>query len=411
MIERWSRSRRNAALVVLGALLLWFAWTIRSVLNPVIVGYLCAFVVHPFVLRVEQLGFSRRVAVNLTFALGILVTAVVVIVIAFQMRALAIEIRTQVTSPAAHAYVESLRDRAEETFSIEIDRSLVDETIQRVKAAYGIDQAGVGEGDAAPTLEGGVAEATDERQAQARANAKRAAGVALSALRVLGRGVQRVIQLVGMFFLVPLYTYYFLFVLKDMHTFVRRYLPKRERSRMSGAAGQVGEVIANFFRGRLGVCFLKGLFLSVGLWIGGVDFAFLLGMLSGALSVIPFFGPFLGFVFAIGVGLATPDTVGLAAGAVPDLDFVRILVVPIVVFGVAELLEGYVLVPKILGDSLGLHPLVVFVALLAGGAAFGMLGILLSLPVTAAAVILVKEFALPALRDFADEDEVASGGV
>ena len=74
-----------------------------------------------------------------------------------------------------------------------------------------------------------------------------------------------------------------------------------------------------------------------------------------------------------------------------------------VVFGVGEALEGYVLIPKILGDSLGLHPLVVFVALLAGGAALGTLGILIALPLTAVLVILFKEFVQPAIRDFAEE--------
>ena len=390
MIERLSRTRRNAVLFVLGALALWFAWTIRSVLNPVILGYLCAFILHPFVLRIEQLGFSRRTAVNLTFVLGMLLSLVLAVVMAFQVRSLAVEVRAQVTSPAAKAYVDSLRTRVRDRFGIEIDASIAHRLIDDARNEY--DEYKV------------ATEAEKERTEKA---AKQAVGAALSGLRVIARAIGRVLGLGGMFLLVPLYAYYFLFVQKNVHGFVRRYLPKRERSRVSSAAGQIGEVIASFFRGRLGVCFLKGLFLSVGLWIGGIDFAFLLGMLAGALSIIPFFGPFLGFILAVGIGLATPEMAGLAAGELPQLDLVRVFVVPTVVFGLAELLEGYVLVPRILGDSLGLHPLVVFVALLAGGAAFGMLGILIALPVTAAAVILIKEFALPALRDFADEDDPA----
>jgi predicted PurR-regulated permease PerM len=66
-------------------------------------------------------------------------------------------------------------------------------------------------------------------------------------------------------------------------------------------------------------------------------------------------------------------------------------------------IEGYVLVPRILGDRLGLHPLVIFFALLAGGAALGMLGLLVALPLTATLVILFQEFVAPALRQFADE--------
>jgi predicted PurR-regulated permease PerM len=69
-------------------------------------------------------------------------------------------------------------------------------------------------------------------------------------------------------------------------------------------------------------------------------------------------------------------------------------------------MEGYVLVPKILGDSLGLHPVVVFVTVFVGGASLGMFGFLLALPIMACIVILVRELVLPALADFADEDEV-----
>ena len=68
-----------------------------------------------------------------------------------------------------------------------------------------------------------------------------------------------------------------------------------------------------------------------------------------------------------------------------------------------EVIEGYVLVPRILGDRLGLHPLVVFFALLAGGSALGMLGLLIALPLTATLVILFQEFVAPALKQFADE--------
>jgi predicted PurR-regulated permease PerM len=81
-----------------------------------------------------------------------------------------------------------------------------------------------------------------------------------------------------------------------------------------------------------------------------------------------------------------------------------------IVFGLGELLEGYVLIPKVLGDSLGLHPLVVLFAILAGGAALGMFGILIALPLTASLVILAREFLLPALQQFADEDAPPTTG-
>ncbi len=73
-------------------------------------------------------------------------------------------------------------------------------------------------------------------------------------------------------------------------------------------------------------------------------------------------------------------------------------------FGLGEVIEGYVLVPKILGNSLGLHPVVVMVSVFAGGAALGMFGLLIAIPLTASLVIVTRELVLPALAQFADED-------
>jgi predicted PurR-regulated permease PerM len=101
-------------------------------------------------------------------------------------------------------------------------------------------------------------------------------------------------------------------------------------------------------------------------------------------------GAFGGFVLAAVVGILEHGVIGSLVRAV-------------LVFGAGEIFEGYVLVPRILGDKLGLHPLVVFFALFAGGAALGMLGLLIALPLTATLVVLFQEFVLPALKQFADE--------
>ena len=403
MIERLSRGKRNLALALLLGLLAWFAWTIRSVLNPVLLGYLCAFILHPFVLRIEQLGFSRRTAVNLAFVGGFLVANVVLLVLVLQVRSLSLEIYRSAKDARVAAQVEPF-DTGETGEPAEAaggqEASGKHDLAQRMKLRYDDFRATLAEwgieGMPEMTL-AGLRELADDLLGRYGEDARRVG------LDQAGRGagflvrfLGRVMGLAGMFLLVPLYAYYFLFVQKDLHAFVVRHLPKRDRERLSRVAGEIGQVIASFFRGRLGVCFLKGLILSGGLWIAGIDYPLLFGMLSGFLSVIPFFGPFVGFLLAFLVGI-------------PDHGVVQALVRTGIVFGVGEMIEGYVLVPKVLGDSLGLHPLVVFVALLAGGAALGMLGVLIALPLTAALVILVKEFVLPALRDFADEDAATEG--
>jgi predicted PurR-regulated permease PerM len=227
----------------------------------------------------------------------------------------------------------------------------------------------------------------------------RLAGAGQAGLKAAGGlwGVLRsifgsVFSIFTLLFLLPIYTYFLLFELERIHEFVRHYIPRTERVRMSSIGGQIGEVLANFFRGRLLVCLLKGAFITLGLWITGVPYALIVGLVSGFLSLVPFVGPVLGFVLAFLMGLLREYTLLQA--------FLRVGAV----YVIAELLEGYVLLPKILGDSLGLHPVVVLASLMIGGAALGMFGLLAALPLAATVIILSRELVLPALQKVADEE-------
>jgi predicted PurR-regulated permease PerM len=382
VIDKLGRRKRNIVLLLLAALLVWFAWSIRAVLNPVLLGYLCAFILHPFVLRIEGLGFSRRTAVNLAFVGCFTLALLVQLVLVLQVRSLALEVYRSAKAAGATETQEVVDPDQRPTAQEKLQERL-DEFGERMEG-WGIPVPEI-----TISLEGAKELAAEVlREEETKEGAIQAAG---QGFRFLSRLIGRLLALGGLFLLVPLYAYYFLFVGKDVEAFVRRHLPSGERTRIARVAGEIGQVVASFFRGRLGVCFVKGLILSVGLMIADVPYAFLFGMLSGFLSVIPFFGPFLGFLFAFVV-------------AILEHGVIAALLRTGIVFSLGEMLEGYVLVPKILGDSLGLHPMVVFVALLAGGAALGMLGVLVALPLTAAAVILFKEFVLPAMRAWADED-------
>ena len=413
MIENLSRGKRNIALGLLAILLLWFSWNIRSVLNPVILGYLCAFILTPVVLSIERRGFSRLTAVNLTFAAGFVGASLVALVMSLQVLELVSEVRQSVAeaqgSEEAPPNPESsseqpLEDAAQSasteaaalapapnsggTLHMRVERRLVE--LQNELDRWGLN---VDIGDA-NDLYKALGELAQARKLEL-------FGAAGSGARLFLAFLGRLLNLAGMFLLLPLYAYYFLFVQKDLHQYLESCLPKDHRKRIMSVAQKIGEVVASFFRGRLSVSLIKGLLISIGLSLFGVEYAFLLGMVSGLLSVVPFIGPLLGFLvtFAIDVPMHPEGTLfGFAThGIWPSL--VRCAIV----FGIAELIEGYVLVPRILGDSLGLHPLVVFVALLAGGAALGTLGILIALPLTAVLVILFKEFVQPAIHDFAEE--------
>ncbi len=378
MLERLSRTRRNLVLLLLAGLAIWFSWTVRNVLNPLLCGYLLAYILLPLVAHVERRGHSRRAAVNLIFVAGFAFFALVLVGVVWQMRALAQDLYASATEPAAAepgqglALHEGLQQRANE--------------FTATLRGWGLEV----EDWQVPDLEGArelAREYLDEYGGQA---GRTGLSVAGSVLAFLGRFLGGVLSVLGFFLLVPLYTYYFLFVIADLHGSIQRYFPRRERARLTRVFERIGAMISSFFRGRLSVAFGKGLILAVGLTVLDMPYGFLFGMLSGALSILPFVGALSGFVLALVVGILDHGVIGSAWRAV-------------LVFVLAEGIEGYVLVPKILGDSLGLHPLVVFFALLAGGAALGMLGLLIALPLTATFVILFQEFVSPALKQFADE--------
>ena len=378
MLERLSRTRRNLVLLVLAVFAAWFAWTVRGVLNPLLLGYLLAYILLPLAASFERRGRSRRAAVNLIFAAGLVLASLVLVGLAWQVRALVLDLVASAKAAAASAPGEgiplhqSLQRRADEFtatlngWGLEVERWHVpDLEGLRVQAKRFLEEYGEELGRSGFSLAGSV-------------------------LAYLARFLGGVLSVLGLFFLVPLYTYYFLFVIGDVHAAIQRYFPHRERARLARVFERIGEVISSFFRGRLSVAFAKGLFLAVALTVFDLPYGFLIGMLSGALSIIPFVGAFSGFVLALSLGILEHGVIGSIWRTG-------------LVFGMGEVIEGYVLVPRILGDRLGLHPLVVFFALLAGGAALGMLGLLVALPLTAALVILFQEFVAPAMKQFADE--------
>lgn len=394
MLERLTPARRNVALLVLAALVLWFGWSVRSVLNPILLGYLLAFVLHPMVLRLERRGWTRRRAVNVIYAVSLALVGALSLAVASQARSLYHEVVVEGRVPAR---IESALERGLEGLTARVETWTGEgdeappaeaEVVPPPPSAAPEEEVAPPEGGLGRLARDAVGVLREEEQLAARAGRAglaAAGGVGRTVLHFFGS----LIGFLTLVVLLPMYTYFLLFELERIHAFVRRYLPVRDRERLARVAGEIGAVLESFFRGRLAVCFFKGLFLTVGLWIADVDYAFLLGMGSGFLSLIPFIGPFLGLVAAFLLGLLEHSL--LASG-------VRVAIV----FGLGEVLEGYVLIPYVLGDSLGLHPVVVLASITIGAAALGMFGALIALPLAAAVVIVARELVLPALGAWAD---------
>lgn len=444
MIENLSKTRRNVALAAIAIVLVWFSWTVRSVLNPLVLGYILASTLHPLVRKVERKGWSRRAAANLIFIgfSGVLVTVGFGIYVQGRMMVrdvldADIDLIGRVER-SFDLFVDDHRDWFEVLLPDDEPEGEAGEPVAGAPAeggtpiegtsvegapgpgatpepkqlAQGADtppseeSTGAGSGGDTATAEpdesgsfgellrGGWQALTNE-QAAASKIAMKGAGNAWSLLQSWFGSVFGFLTLIV---LLPIYTYFLLFELGRIRRFFRRYLPVRERRRVSHVASQIGEVLANFFRGRLLICFLKGGIMAIGLAVAGIPYALLLGMSSGFLSLVPFAGPLIGFCAAFSMGLLPENA-----------EFLGTLIRTGIVFGLAEVIEGYVLVPKILGTSLGLHPVVVLVSVFAGGAALGVFGMLIAIPLAASLVILTREFVLPALAQFADEEEDAEG--
>jgi predicted PurR-regulated permease PerM len=174
--------------------------------------------------------------------------------------------------------------------------------------------------------------------------------------------------------LIPVVTFYLLRDWAALIKHIRGLIPRSVEPIVAKLAHDCDVVLGTFMRGQLLVMLALGFVYSIGLWLVGLDLALLIGMLAGLVSFVPYLG------FIIGI---------IAAGIAAIVQFhdLLYLVYVVIVFGVGQLLESMVLTPLLVGDRIGLHPVGVIFAIMAGGQLFGFVGILLALP--AAAVIAV----------------------
>jgi predicted PurR-regulated permease PerM len=160
-------------------------------------------------------------------------------------------------------------------------------------------------------------------------------------------------------------------------TNLRELLPRHKAAQTISIINECDEVLSAFFRGQLIVMLALGCIYAIGLKIVGIQVSLLIGLIAGLLSIVPYLG------FSIGLIL------GLLAAAVQFHDGMHLIYV-LIVFIIGNMLEGMVLTPWLVGDKIGLHPVAVIFAVLAGGQLFGFIGILLALPVAAVLMVLLR---------------------
>jgi predicted PurR-regulated permease PerM len=177
--------------------------------------------------------------------------------------------------------------------------------------------------------------------------------------------------------LIPFFVFYLLCDYLKMKARIERWIPPRYRAKGGSLLSQINSVLSTYVRNQVVIAFVMGLLYSFGFAVLRVPLALTIGMISGFLNFVPYLGTLTGLVLA--VSFTALD------GAGPGR-----LIGVLMVFVIVQSTEGYYLTPKLLGESLNLHPLVVLLGLVIGGNLFGLLGIILAVPVIAAAKVILR---------------------
>lgn len=326
-----------ALTVVLGFLL----WLLSPVLMPFVAGALLAYLGDPMVDRLERWKFSRSGGVVVVFSL---MTLALVGVVLLLIPMLERQIGTMVEQ------FPKLRDW------------FVGVALPWVTERTGLE---LPELDPASLFE------------SLRGHWQQAGGLASQVLGGLSKSGLVIINWVLNLALIPVVTFYLLRDWDVMVARVRELLPRPVEPIVSRLAGEADSVLGGFLRGQLSVMLALGTVYAIGMALVGIDLALLIGVVAGLVSFIPYLGT------AVGVGM------GVIAALVQYGDLWHIALV-LAVFGVGQVLEGMVLTPWLVGDRIGVHPVAVIFAVMAGGQLFGFLGVLAALPAAAVLMVLLR---------------------
>ncbi len=320
-------------------MLLVVLWALGGVMLPVVVGSAIAYFLDPVADRLQRAGLSRAAATTVISLVAVLVlVALVLAVIPTLINQLTALINA---APDIVTRLQGFLGKLTERFP-----ELADSTsIVRQSLAE------MGETIKAKGLE------------LANALIGRATGVIDALLFIV---------------VVPVVAFYMLLDWDRMIAHVNRLLPRDHAPVIRNLASEVDRVLAAFVRGQLSVCLVLGAYYAIALALAGLQFGLVVGAIAGAITFIPYVGALVGGVLAIGLALFQFWGDWLSIGLVA------------VIFALGQFLEGNVITPRLVGGSVGLHPVWLLFALSAFGTLFGFVGMLVAVPVAAAIGVLVR---------------------
>ncbi|MES2366108.1 MAG: AI-2E family transporter [Pseudomonadota bacterium] len=316
-----------ATVLVTGGLL----YLLSPILTPFLLAAILAYICHPLADRLER-KMPRGVA-----------SGIVIIVLGLVFFLLALILVPMIQTETSHfiaslpKYVDWLQNSAAPWLQTHLGVTLPDAAGLKVLLANHLQGAGNAAGNAAGLLKTGT----------------------------LG-----IVSFIANLVLVPVVFFYLLRDWGVMVNWVDGLVPRRWHAEVEKLATEIDAVLSEFLRGQLSVMLIMAIFYTTGLWVVGLNYALPIGILAGLLVFVPYMGAISGMALATLAGLVQFSSL---SGMVPVW----------VVFGIGQLLEGYVVVPRLVGERIGLHPVMVIFALLAFGEVFGFFGVLLALPISA----------------------------
>ena len=323
---------------------LWLIGALGPILTPFVLAALLGWLGDPLVDRIERTGRSRGIAVSLVFLLMVLLLVLVLLILV----------------PLIERQVVTLID------SLPVYREwLMGTAIPWMERRFGIE----------------ISEWMDpERLIEwVRGHWQQAGGVATTFMSYVSRSGFALIALIVNLVLVPILTFYFL---RDWDVLVARVsqlIPRDHYATVTRLARESDESLAAFLRGQFLVMLAQGAFYAIGLQLIGLRLGILVGLIAGLISFVPYLGATVGLIMM------------LLAAVVQAQGFDwQLLILGTIVFTAGQLFESYVLTPRLVGDRIGLHPVAVIFAVMAGGQLFGFVGMLIALPVAAVANVLLR---------------------
>ncbi|MDQ0395138.1 AI-2E family transporter [Labrys monachus] len=323
------------------ALLVALVWLLQGVLLPFVGGLAIAYFLDPVADRLERLGLPRWAAASMIL-LGFLVIIALALLLLL---------------PLLGDQISGFRNRLPSYVS----------ALQRILAELNQGWLGSLVGDRLQDIQKSLGDYVGQ-------------GAALlgSFISSLWSGGQAVIGVVSALIVTPVVAFYILLDWDRMVARVDSWLPRDHVDSIRDIFRDIDGAIAGFVRGQATVSVLLGLFYGSTLTFAGISFGFLIGLCTGLASFIPYVGSILGFIVAISVSIVQ---------AWPDW---HLPIYVVAIFAVGQLLEGYVLSPRLVGGSVGLHPVWLMFSLLVAGSLFGFIGLLVAVPVAAAIGVLVR---------------------